>query len=377
MFSGFGGFNDGFGEFMGQMHQSSTFEDYFRCYPIVMMPDSTRKDDANFGGKVFLPASALNKLTRLNISYPMLFQLTNENNGLISHSGVLEFTAEEGRIYVPQWIMSTLKLEPGELIKLNSCDLPKGKFVKIEPQSVNFLDISDPKAVLENVLRKFTTLTVDDIIEVNYNDTIYEIKILEAKPETVNHGICVVETDLETDFAPPVGYVEPDYKNKAPEKYQKNQSTKREWKPVNNYGAMAKALNYAEMMKPDTTASSSFQGHGARLSGKTIADGDNDNAEPIDVTKLSLDGPVKPLRLPENQLFFGFPLTPPPESEEKKSGESNKEEGEEDTDKHGFAGAGKSLREATKKRKSTRGHSTHKAKVRSPGSSPSDPMEID
>ena len=41
---------------------------------------------------------------RLNISYPMLFKLTNDRNSLHTHCGVLEFSAEEGRVYVPRWV---------------------------------------------------------------------------------------------------------------------------------------------------------------------------------------------------------------------------------------------------------------------------------
>lgn len=63
---------------------------------------------------------------------------------------------------------------------------------------------------LENALRNFSTLTLGDIIQINYNDKIYEIKVLDVKPHFESHsGISIVETDLEVDFAPPVGYVEP------------------------------------------------------------------------------------------------------------------------------------------------------------------------
>ncbi len=62
---------------------------------------------------------------------------------------------------------------------------------------------------LEKALRNFSTLTVEDIIQINYNDKIYGIKVLEVKPFHEDHsGISIVETDLEVDFAPPVGYVE-------------------------------------------------------------------------------------------------------------------------------------------------------------------------
>lgn len=77
------------------------FDEYYRCYPVVMLngPDRT---SANFGGKIFLPPSALSKLTMLHIAYPMLFELHNQNK--MSHAGVLEFVAEEGRIYLPYWV---------------------------------------------------------------------------------------------------------------------------------------------------------------------------------------------------------------------------------------------------------------------------------
>ena len=60
---------------------------------------------------------------------------------------------------------------------------------------------------LENALRNFTTLTVGDNIEILYNNTIYGILVMEIKPP--EKGISIVETDLEVDFAPPVGYQEP------------------------------------------------------------------------------------------------------------------------------------------------------------------------
>ena len=51
-----------------------------------------------------MPPSALDTLTRLNISYPMLFKLTNKKTNRITHSGVLEFVADEGKVYLPYWV---------------------------------------------------------------------------------------------------------------------------------------------------------------------------------------------------------------------------------------------------------------------------------
>jgi len=56
------------------------------------------------GGKIILPASALDELARLNIVYPMLFKISNPKKKKHTHCGVLEFSAEEGRAYIPFWV---------------------------------------------------------------------------------------------------------------------------------------------------------------------------------------------------------------------------------------------------------------------------------
>ena len=103
--------------------------------------------------------------------------------------------------------MRTLDLENGDPIHIQGARLPKGKFVKLQPQTVDFLEISDPKAVLEQALRNYPTLTPGNIIEISYNCLTFEILIMEVQPDA--EGISIFETDLEVDFAPPKGYVEP------------------------------------------------------------------------------------------------------------------------------------------------------------------------
>ncbi|CDK26836.1 unnamed protein product [Kuraishia capsulata CBS 1993] len=334
---------------------ASHFEDYFRAYPVVMMPDLSRKDAANYGGKIFLPPSALNKLTMLNIRYPMLFELTSEESGKSTHSGVLEFTAEEGRCYLPQWMMSTLSIEPGSLLKISNCDLPLGTYTKIEPQSQDFLEISDPKAVLESVLRNFTTLTVNDIIEISYNDHIYAIKVLELKPDQPStHSVCVIETDLVTEFAPPVGYVEPDYKAMAQERQKVNKKNALETTPaLQGQGSMARQINYGDILREAAQQATNFGGKGAKLSGKEVP-----VAVVEETAKIDLSGPPVPLRLPEGQLFFGFPVVPVAAEDEDEETNS--------TTKKVFEGQGQTLRASRKRKDKNMNHPALKDKARSP-----------
>lgn len=189
------------------------FDTMYRCYSVSMLP-GTERDNVDRGGRIFLPPSALDQLTRLNIVYPMLFKLTNPQKDRMTHCGVLEFVADEGKCYMPYWMMRNLLLEEGAFVKIESVSLPVATFSKFQPQSVDFLDITNPKAVLENELRSFACLTTGDVIAISYNDRIYELCVLETKP---GRAVSIIECDMNVDFAPPVGYVEPTAETKKEE----------------------------------------------------------------------------------------------------------------------------------------------------------------
>ncbi|CRK20741.1 hypothetical protein BN1723_002708, partial [Verticillium longisporum] len=182
------------------------FDEYYRCYPMVFAPGPERPD-LNYGSKIFLPPSALDKVSKLHVQWPLIMEIINGEKGKHSHAGVLEFVAEEGKAYLPQWMMQTLGLDVGDLIQIKTTSLELARHVKLQPQSVNFLDISDPKAVLEKAFRNFATLTKGDVFNFSYNDEVYDVAVLEVKPETDKMGVSMIETDVEVDFAPPVGYV--------------------------------------------------------------------------------------------------------------------------------------------------------------------------
>ena len=156
------------------------FNTQYRCYPAAMMPGAERSD-VEGGGKIIMPPSALDQLTRLNIVYPMLFKLSNRQTERTTHCGVLEFIADEGKIYIPYWMMQNLMVDTGGMIQVESATLPVATFSKFQPLSKDFLDLSNPKAVLEMRLRHFACLSKGDIIAINYNNKIYELNVLETK----------------------------------------------------------------------------------------------------------------------------------------------------------------------------------------------------
>ena len=117
-----------------------------------------------------------------------MFQLRNPVNAAAStHAGVLEFIADEGIVYLPHWMMRTLKLVEGERIRVTGAQLPKGKFVKLQAQETSFLEVSDPKAVLEQALRNWTCLTQGDTIEISYNSLVFGLLVMETRTMSQNN----------------------------------------------------------------------------------------------------------------------------------------------------------------------------------------------
>ncbi|CAG5126037.1 unnamed protein product, partial [Candidula unifasciata] len=181
-----------------------TFKATYKCYSASILGN---REDVERGGKIIMPPSALDQLTRLNIQYPMLFRLTNRKTNKETHCGVLEFVADEGRAFLPYWMMRNLCLEQGDLLQVDNVSLAVATYAKFQPQSVDFLDITNPKAVLENALRSFACLTQGDVVAIKYNDKEYELCVLENKP---GRAVSIIECDMMVDFASPVGYREPE-----------------------------------------------------------------------------------------------------------------------------------------------------------------------
>jgi len=227
------------------------FDHEYQAFPVSFIG----KEELEKGNKIILPQSALDQLARLNISYPMLFEVSNPSQARRTHCGVQEFIADEGTCYLPYWMMCNLLIQEGDLVKVTNTTLPKGTFVKLQPVSSDFLDIHNPRAVLENSLRNFATLTVGDVVVIDYNQKRYEIEIVECKP---SHAISIIEADVNVDFAPPKDYKEPERLVRATAQATAGSSFQ------------AHGEEDEKMDVPETKAQVCFSGQGQRVDGKPI-----------------------------------------------------------------------------------------------------------
>ncbi|EXB37440.1 Ubiquitin fusion degradation protein 1-like protein [Morus notabilis] len=182
----------------------SSFMQFYRCYPMSFSGQHHLEN----GNKIILPISALDLLSSMTIEYPMLFQIVNPSARKISHCGVMEFSAEEGEVFLPSWLMKNMDLEEADMVTVKNVCLKKATFVKFRPHEQALMEVSNPKAVLEKSLRGFSCLTAGDTIVIDYNGKKCCIDVLETKPD--KKAVSIIETDCEVDFAPALDYKEPE-----------------------------------------------------------------------------------------------------------------------------------------------------------------------
>lgn len=188
-----------------ESESQSCFEQLYRCYSIC---DHSQKCRIESGDKILLPVSALDRLSQMKkVQYPLLFRLQNPKTGRVSHCGVMEFSSDEGEVWLPEWMMNSMGFQEGGLALINNANLVKGRHIKLQPHRTDFIRLSDPKAVLESTLRGFSCLTAGDTIAISTGGDTFYIDVLETKPSA---AICIIDTDCEVDFAPPLDYEEPE-----------------------------------------------------------------------------------------------------------------------------------------------------------------------
>ena len=180
------------------------FQGDFECYSMAMYQLESNQYES--GGKIVLPSSVLERLTRMNIEYPMLFKLTHYDSKRYTHCGVIEFSAQEGKVYIPHWLMNMLQIKEGNRVSLEYVSLVPCTYAKFQPITMEFLEFTNPKSILETTLRSFACLTLGDIITIHYIGNEFQLRILELKPKD---EVTIIECDMEVDFAPPEGYVSP------------------------------------------------------------------------------------------------------------------------------------------------------------------------
>ena len=240
-----------------QIDVNNIFIEVYRAFPANIMG----RDEIDPTNSVILPPSALKRLSLMknfgDTKNPILFRILNIQLSIYTHCGVFDFTAEEGTCYLPANMFDRLCLEEGSKVNLRALALNPGKFIKIQPQKTEFINIPEPKKVLEFNLRNYFCVTEGDTISIKFCGKTYKIDILQCKPDK---AIRTLNCDLVVDFAPPKDYKEPEPKKPINKVTGSNIKFNSEEKPLK--------LTKEEIEK--TITDKKFSGHHLRIDGKPI-----------------------------------------------------------------------------------------------------------
>jgi len=233
--------------------QRTGFVQHYR----VMSVDDLVTD---LGGKVALPASALEEISRApSPEFPLIFELkqtrprslysgnheshisssqsvpypssstenaslpltgnfqlpdTHSNQHLSQHplqqlkktyAGVSTFDAVDGYVLIPSWILKNIEAEDGDVVCVRSVTLPKGSLVTLQPHDpTSFLTMEQPKEVLESVLRSYVALQSQDLLHVSFDHTLHAFTIVNTLP---SYAIDIRDTDLRLEIQMPPDFV--------------------------------------------------------------------------------------------------------------------------------------------------------------------------
>ena len=170
------------------------------AYELIFSEHALTKEleDSN---KTLLPAACI---PDLNLDAGTTYiEIINPNiNDKRAVCSVHEYTETPGIIFIPSRIMQTLGANAGENIKVNQkIDIPKGEFIKIKPYEKAFIELSDPKVVLERHISQFyPVLSKGELISIEFAGKNHHIEIVETKPGDV---IQTTNCDINLEFDRP------------------------------------------------------------------------------------------------------------------------------------------------------------------------------
>jgi hypothetical protein len=148
----------------------------------------------SYSNYINLPARCLERLSNLHMSNTYFFELKSESKELV-YVGVKEFISTDDCVEVPCWLSEHLQTDYANITLIKN--IPKGEYIKIEPQEEEFFSLPDNDKLVEYELSKYCLLQLNQIIPMQIFDKVYKFKIIEIKDHDI---VDIVNIDLNVDF---------------------------------------------------------------------------------------------------------------------------------------------------------------------------------
>lgn len=137
-----------------------------RIFPIDVY-GKYKDDDTN---KIILPDCILVKLVNMVVQYPMMFSITNERTGKMTHCGVYEFCnstpPHSVECYVPSRIMKLLELNSGDNVKIKNVSLRAAESITILYKNITDSSNTIDYGFIHEYIMKFDVLNKGDVFDI-------------------------------------------------------------------------------------------------------------------------------------------------------------------------------------------------------------------
>ena len=162
-----------------------------------------------YSGKMLLPPSVLHDVDKMkHKEFPLFFNVKNKDTEFGRVCAVQEFTASPGTCNIPYYIMNEIGIfEEGNEVVIELASPVKGSYVKLQPHQKEFIQLSDPKALLEQIMSQdYPVVTENHTIAINHKalNRIFYIDIIKTEPGPV---IQIINTDINVEFDVPLDAV--------------------------------------------------------------------------------------------------------------------------------------------------------------------------
>uniref|UniRef100_I2CR02 Ubiquitin fusion degradation 1 n=1 Tax=Nannochloropsis gaditana (strain CCMP526) TaxID=1093141 RepID=I2CR02_NANGC len=120
------------------------------------------------------------------------------------HASNFDFRAPENYIFMPDWMMLSLRLRPRDVVAMRFVRLPEGGLVSFQPHQAAFNKLANVHAVLEQELKYYSCVTQGTTIRFKHNGKEYALDVLETLgPKDVKvDAIKIQDSDIRTDIRP-------------------------------------------------------------------------------------------------------------------------------------------------------------------------------
>ena len=165
----------------------------------IIFSEHNMSEELEYGNKILLPSTLL---PDINLDKGTVY-FTLSNRDLSIACGVHEYMESESVAFIPHSMLERLELLDGNSVTIKQLtNVPNGKYIKIKPYEKEFIELGDPKGLLERMISEnYPILSEGEVICIKHNGKEYHIEVIECLPEKT---IQTTNCDINVEFERPV-----------------------------------------------------------------------------------------------------------------------------------------------------------------------------